>query len=136
MLYICIFSNKLDLNQAIRVSHTGAQQFLRNPAPGPCIIHKYKSENHSKNKRYYEHYLSEKTEECDSKQVKMASYKNQKLCFYCKRFNHRQDECRTRIQDKQPCTDARGRKYWPRLMRKRLKDLSQRFWHFQTTSHH
>jgi hypothetical protein len=33
MLYICIVSNKLDLNQAKHVSHTGAQQFLRNPAP-------------------------------------------------------------------------------------------------------
>jgi len=44
----------------------------------------------------------------------MASYRNQNLCFYCKRFNHQQEDCRTRIQDKQPCTDARGRKYWPR----------------------
>jgi predicted aspartyl protease len=44
----------------------------------------------------------------------MASYRNMNLCFYCKRFNHRQEDCRTRIQDKQPCTDARGRKYWPR----------------------
>jgi hypothetical protein len=44
----------------------------------------------------------------------MANYSNQKLCFDCKRFNHRQDECRTRIQDKQPCTDSRGRKYWPK----------------------
>ncbi len=41
----------------------------------------------------------------------MANYSNQKLCFYCKRFNHRQDECRTRIQDEQPCTDSKGRKY-------------------------
>jgi hypothetical protein len=44
----------------------------------------------------------------------IASYRNKNLCFYCKRFNHRQEECRTRIQDKQPCTDARGRKYWPK----------------------
>ncbi len=33
MLYICKLSNKFDLIQAIRVSHTGAQQFLWNPAP-------------------------------------------------------------------------------------------------------
>jgi hypothetical protein len=33
MLHICIFSNKLDLNQTTRVSHTGAQRFLRNPTP-------------------------------------------------------------------------------------------------------
>jgi hypothetical protein len=44
----------------------------------------------------------------------MASYRNQNLCFYCKRFNHRQEDCRTRIQDGQPCTDNRGRKYWPK----------------------
>jgi hypothetical protein len=44
----------------------------------------------------------------------MASYRNKNLCFYFKRFNHRQEDCRTRIQDKQPCTDDRGRKYWPR----------------------
>jgi hypothetical protein len=48
----------------------------------------------------------------------MTSYKHQNLCFYCKRFNHRQDECRTRIQDNQPCTNSRGRKYW----RKRYTD--------------
>jgi hypothetical protein len=56
-----------------------------------------------------------KTEECDStNKTKMASYRNQNLCFYCKRFNYRQEECRTRIQDNQPCMDAKGRKYWPR----------------------
>jgi hypothetical protein len=42
------------------------------------------------------------------------NYKQKKLCFYCKRFNHRQDECCTRIQDNKPCTDGRGRKYWPK----------------------
>ncbi len=45
----------------------------------------------------------------------MVSYRNQNLCFYCKRFNHRQKECRTRIQDKQPCMDNRWWKYWPKL---------------------
>jgi hypothetical protein len=42
----------------------------------------------------------------------MTSYKHQNLCFYCKWFNHQQDECRTQIQDNQPCTDSKGRKYW------------------------
>jgi hypothetical protein len=42
----------------------------------------------------------------------MSNYKNQILCYYCKRFNHHQDKCRTWIQDKQPCMDSRGRKYW------------------------
>ena len=55
----------------------------------------------------------EKTEECEST-TKMANYRNKNLCFYCKRFNHRQEDCRTRIQDGQPCTDNRGRKYWPK----------------------
>jgi hypothetical protein len=44
----------------------------------------------------------------------MTSYKHQNLCFYCKQFNHRQDECQARIQDNQPCTDSKGRKYWPK----------------------
>jgi hypothetical protein len=44
----------------------------------------------------------------------MASYRNKNLCFYCKRFNHRQEDCRTMIKDGQPCTDIRGRKYWPK----------------------
>jgi len=62
------------------------------------------------------HYLSEKRRSVtvQPRRTTMASYRNTNLCFYCKRFNHRQEECRTRIQDKQPCTDARGRKYWPR----------------------
>jgi hypothetical protein len=42
----------------------------------------------------------------------MTSYKHQNLCFYCKRFNHWQDDCPTWMQDNQPCTDSRGRKYW------------------------
>jgi hypothetical protein len=49
-----------------------------------------------------------------TRRMTMASYRNKNLCFYCKRFNHRQEDCRTRIQDNQPCTDARGRKFWPR----------------------
>jgi hypothetical protein len=44
----------------------------------------------------------------------MTSYKHQNLCFYCKRFNHQQDKRQTRIQDNQPCTDNKGRKYWPK----------------------
>jgi hypothetical protein len=44
----------------------------------------------------------------------MMSYKHQNLCFYCKQFNHRQDECRNRNQDNQPCMDSKGRKDWPK----------------------
>ncbi len=36
MLYICIFSNKFDLKQAIRVLHTGGQLF-----DGPRSVTKY-----------------------------------------------------------------------------------------------
>jgi hypothetical protein len=44
----------------------------------------------------------------------MASYRNKNWCLYRKRFNHQQEECRTRIQDNKPCTDNKGRKYWPK----------------------
>jgi hypothetical protein len=37
-LYICKDSNKFELNQAIRVSHTSAQQFLRNPVPNAMYL--------------------------------------------------------------------------------------------------
>ncbi len=43
MLYICIFSNKLDLNQAIRVSHTfivkNPSTLVKNPrTPTECGV--------------------------------------------------------------------------------------------------
>ena len=59
------------------------------------------------------HYLLKKRRSAKVRR-KMANYSNKNLCFYCKRFNHRQEDCRTRIQDGQPCTDNRGRKYWPK----------------------
>jgi hypothetical protein len=66
------------------------------------------------------HFPFEKMEECNSEKKcntetkTMTSYKPQNLCFYCKQFNHWQDKCRTRIQDNQPCTDSKRRKYWLR----------------------
>ncbi len=65
---------------------------------------------------YYKHCFSKKRRSAivKSEKRKMANYNNQKLCFYCKKFNQRQDECRARIQDKQPCKDSKGRKYWPK----------------------
>ncbi len=62
------------------------------------------------------HYLSKKrrSAKIHSRKTTTASYRNQNLCFYCKCFNHRQEDFRTRIQDGQPCTDTRGRKYWPK----------------------
>jgi len=44
----------------------------------------------------------------------MNDNKNWQLCYSCKRYNHPQEECRTRIQENQPCTDSRGQKYWLR----------------------
>jgi hypothetical protein len=65
--------------------------------------------------RYYKHSFLKKWRRAIVKsEHKMANYRNQKLCFYCKRFNHQQDECGTRMQDNQPCTDSKGRKYWPK----------------------
>ena len=40
--------------------------------------------------------------------------RNRQFCYVCKRYNHRQEECRTRIQENQPCTDKQGQKYWPK----------------------
>ncbi len=39
---------------------------------------------------------------------------NKNWQYFCKRYNHQQEECRTRIQENQPCTDSRGWKYWPK----------------------
>ena len=50
----------------------------------------------------------------NTEKQRMTNYKHHMLCFYCKCFNHCQDECRNWIQDNQPCTDNKGRKYWPR----------------------
>jgi hypothetical protein len=35
-------------------------------------------------------------------------------CKYCKKPNHSQDECRTRIKDNKPCIATSGKPYWPR----------------------
>jgi hypothetical protein len=108
LLYICISSNKFDLKRTIRVFHTGGQRF-----DGPRSVTKYDKKWIKSITDWQHTFPLEKTEECRTKND-MASYRNKNLCFYCKRFNHRQEDCRTRIQDGQPCTDNRGRKYWPK----------------------
>ncbi len=35
-------------------------------------------------------------------------------CYYCKIQNHRQEECRKRICENEPCKDRHGRAYWPK----------------------
>jgi hypothetical protein len=44
----------------------------------------------------------------------MNSNRNMKFCYFCMRYNHRQKECRTGINENQPCTDSKGQKNWPR----------------------
>ncbi len=44
----------------------------------------------------------------------MTDNKNHQLCYFCKKYNHRQEECCTRIQENQPCMYSQGKKYWPR----------------------
>ncbi len=90
--------------------------FLGIPLPDHVSYTNTKVNKIFKRTRYYEHCFSKKrrSEIVKSEKRKMANYNNQKLCFYCNRFNHRQDECRARIQDKQPCTGSKGRKYWPK----------------------
>ena len=67
MLYICIFGNKFDLKQTIRVLHTGGQQF-----DGPRSVTKYdkkwiKSFTDWQHKKTATTTLPfEKTEECES----------------------------------------------------------------------
>jgi len=40
----------------------------------------------------------------------------QLLCHYCRKHNHRQEECRIRKQENQPCTDVQGLKYLPKVL--------------------
>ena len=36
-----------------------------------------------------------------------------KLCLYCRKPNHKQEKCRYRIKDNQPCVTPKGEAYWP-----------------------
>jgi hypothetical protein len=40
--------------------------------------------------------------------------RNGKYCYYCKIQNHRQEECRKRISEHEPCKHRHGRAYWPK----------------------
>jgi hypothetical protein len=87
MLYICIFSNKLDLNLAKRVSHTGAQRFFRNPAPYAMYLTQiqekvWKSKTFKTDKPRYqilfqqmEGYYSEKVKHKQQRQWQVTSIK-------------------------------------------------------------
>jgi hypothetical protein len=51
-------------------------------------------------------------------------YKNCYFCHYCKKHNHRHEECKIQQQDNQPCTDAQGCKYW--LKRYKQEEQTQK----------
>ena len=43
------------------------------------------------------------------------SNRNNKHCSFCRRQGHRQEECRQRMNANQPCIDADGKTFWPKL---------------------
>jgi hypothetical protein len=43
------------------------------------------------------------------------STRNKQICVFCKIPNHRQEECRKRINANKPCLDTNGRPFWPKV---------------------
>jgi hypothetical protein len=43
------------------------------------------------------------------------SNRNKQVCVFCKIPNHRQEECRKRINANMPCLDTQGRPFWPKV---------------------
>jgi hypothetical protein len=43
------------------------------------------------------------------------SNRNKQVCVFCKIPNHRQEECRKRINANKPCLDTNGRPFWPKV---------------------
>ena len=43
------------------------------------------------------------------------SNRNNKNCSFCRQQGHRQEECRQRMNANQPCIDADGKTFWPKL---------------------
>jgi len=41
--------------------------------------------------------------------------RNNKNCSFCRRQGHRQEECRQRMNANQPCIDANGKTFWPKI---------------------
>jgi hypothetical protein len=48
-----------------------------------------------------------------------------KLCLYCRKPNHKQEKCRYRIRDNQPCVTPKGEAYWPNLPNKNVAASSR-----------
>jgi hypothetical protein len=51
----------------------------------------------------------------NSNQPKNNFSRNGKYCVYCKMMNHAQEECRKRINDKQPCVNNKRQIYRPKI---------------------
>jgi hypothetical protein len=43
------------------------------------------------------------------------SNRNNKTCSFCRRMGHRQEEYRKRMNANQPCIDANGKTFWPKI---------------------
>jgi hypothetical protein len=43
------------------------------------------------------------------------SNRNKQICVFCKIPNHRQEECRKRINANKPCLDTNGHPFWPKV---------------------
>ena len=43
------------------------------------------------------------------------SNRNKTTCIFCKKLGHRQEDCRKRINANQPCLDASGKTFWPKI---------------------
>ncbi len=43
------------------------------------------------------------------------SNRNNKTCSFCRRLGHCQEECRKRMNANQPCIDANGKTFWPKI---------------------
>jgi hypothetical protein len=51
----------------------------------------------------------------NQKQPGSNSTRNKQICVFCKIPNHRQEECRKRINANKPCLDTNGRPFWPKV---------------------
>ncbi len=141
MLYIWELSNKFDLNHTTRVLHTGAQRFLRNPAPWRCIIHKYQSDkNLNKKDTLLQTLPFEKKEECDSKsKIQKWQATETKICastandLITGKMN-----AEPRFKTTSPARTARAENTGRNntLMRKRLTDQLYQSQHSRIMSHH
>jgi len=144
MLYICIFSNKFDINQAISVSHTGALQIVWNPAPYAMYsthitIIKFNNQwriisSEIQNPRYLPYLKQRGTSEVSQTETStktMNRSMNWQFCYFCKRYNHRQEECCTQILENQPRT---GQNDTPQK-RKHNREKFSKFRHSQDLWH-